>query len=157
MVGIPGSGKSTYAKKTIDDIHMTNAGNCAYISRDEVRFSMVKESEEYFSRENEVFDEFIRQVNAAIASDATHIFVDATHISEASRNKTLDRLNLDNVDVCPVVFDLSAETCISQNENRTGRAKVPKSAIRRMYYSFKMPDYNEKYTYSNIIVARKET
>ena len=39
MVGIPGSGKSTYAKKNFPDAW--------YISRDEIRFDLVAENEEY--------------------------------------------------------------------------------------------------------------
>ena len=56
MCGIPGSGKSTWAKKRL----MENGG--IWISRDEVRFSMVKEDEDYFSKECEVFDKFIANI-----------------------------------------------------------------------------------------------
>ena len=44
MVGIPGSGKSYFAK----NILMTD-DSWQYISRDEVRFSIIKDDEEYFS------------------------------------------------------------------------------------------------------------
>ena len=56
MMGCPGSGKSTYLKTRFSQRPL------AVISRDEIRFSMVKENEEYFSRENEVYAEFIRQI-----------------------------------------------------------------------------------------------
>ena len=45
LMGAPGSGKSTWVKN-----HMTL--NDSYISRDDVRFSMVPEGDEYFSKEN---------------------------------------------------------------------------------------------------------
>ena len=54
MIGIPGSGKSTWLK--------TYADNGVIISRDEVRFSMVREDEPYFSREKEVFESFIEDM-----------------------------------------------------------------------------------------------
>ena len=60
MCGIPGSGKSTWIKKRL----MENGG--IWISRDEVRFSMVKEDEDYFSKECEVFDKFISNICEAL-------------------------------------------------------------------------------------------
>jgi predicted kinase len=35
-----------------------------------------------------------------------------------------------------VFFDIPLETCLERNEQRTGRAYVPRSVIRRMYASF---------------------
>ena len=48
MVGCPGSGKSTWAKKHLPDTY--------YVSRDEVRFSLLQDGEDYFSHEKEVFN-----------------------------------------------------------------------------------------------------
>ena len=62
LCGCPGSGKSTYAKAHIDD-------KTAWISRDKVRFSMVSEDEEYFSKEKEVFNTFIKEIKKAIKND----------------------------------------------------------------------------------------
>ena len=56
MCGIPGSGKSTWIKQN-------KIESDAVISRDVVRFSLVKEHEEYFSKETEVFYTFIDQIN----------------------------------------------------------------------------------------------
>ena len=43
MMGIPGSGKTTWTSKYLRKLDK-------YVSRDEVRFSMVAENEEYFSK-----------------------------------------------------------------------------------------------------------
>ena len=48
--GIPGSGKSYYAQNIQKDV--------PYLSRDAIRFSMVNEDEEYFSKETKVFNCF---------------------------------------------------------------------------------------------------
>ena len=47
MCGGPGSGKSTWIKKNLP----TFKGYTKVVSRDEIRFSLVKEGEEYFSKE----------------------------------------------------------------------------------------------------------
>ena len=49
MCGAPGSGKTTIAKKLM-------CNNDLYISRDEIRYSMISNEYEYFSKEKEVFN-----------------------------------------------------------------------------------------------------
>ena len=136
ICGIPGSGKSTWIKKRL----MENGG--IWISRDEVRFSMVKEDEDYFSKENEVFDKFIANICEALKSPlAENIYIDATHLSDKARKKVLNRLPKDNIDeVIYVVFKVPLEICIERNNKRFGREKVPESAIRNMHLSFQYPD-----------------
>ena len=89
MVGIPGSGKSTFAKQEAQFLEM-DGFHVAIISRNEVRKSFVGDGE-YFSRENEVFEEFIRQINECLELGIDYVFVDATHISQQSRAKLLGR------------------------------------------------------------------
>lgn len=81
------------------------------------------------------------------------IFVDATHLNEKSRNKVLDRLNLANVDLYAVNFNLPLEICLKQNELRRAdsRAYVPRSVIRRMAAQYVPPHEGEKYTYKAIL------
>lgn len=146
LVGIPGSGKSTWVKEQMK----TNPG--AWCSRDNVRFSMISEDEDYFARENEVFKAWIFSIQAAIANEAIeNIYVDATHINEASREKVLRRLkNLENVNLNAVVFDIPLEICLERNAQRTGRACVPETAIRNMYNSFRNPALDKR-KYDKII------
>ena len=108
----------------------------AYISRDEVRYSMLNDGDEYFSKEKAVFNEFIHRINKAIDNpEITSIVVDATHLNWASRNKTLSKLHLNDVDVIPVVFNTPLDICLNRNDTREGRANVPHSALIKMYNS----------------------
>ena len=127
LVGAPGSGKSTWVKNRIAQ----DGG--VWCSRDEVRFSLVKENEEYFSKENDVFAAWIKNINSAIKDVNTkNIYADATHISQKSRNKTLLHLDLKNVNIIPVVMTTNSDECVRRNKMRTGRECVPVAVIYRM-------------------------
>lgn len=138
MCGIPGSGKSTWIQKEI-----ANHGG-VWCSRDAVRFSMLSDSDEYFAHEDEVFLQWIETIKEALQNpDVENIYVDATHLNDRSRNKVLNCLPKDNIDeIINVVFQVPIHIAIERNEKREGREKVPKSVIRRMFYSFQMPSEN---------------
>lgn len=146
-VGIPGSGKSTYIRKEIRN------KNGIRISRDVIRFALIEDNEDYFAKEKLVFKEFINQIQNAINSKILNIYVDATHLNEKSRNKILDKLNLDNVQIHILYFDIPLNICLARNSLRTGREKVPEDTIVEMYSKLTKPDFHEKYTYSTINIV----
>lgn len=130
--------------------------NTAYISRDEVRFSMLSDTDDYFAKEDAVFTEFIKRINNAIAdSNIYNIIVDATHLNWASRNKTLRNLHLENCKVIAVVFNTPLNVCLDRNEKREGRAKVPRGVIRRMFYQQTDP-HNDPFTYADFVEVNTE-
>ena len=137
LSGIPwlGSGKSTWAKKKL----LENKG--VRCSRDTVRFSFIKEGDEYFSKENEVFDTWITLIrNTLMDPRIESVYVDATHLNDKSRNKTLNRLPRDNIkEIVNVVFTTPIEVCLERNKNRTGLEFVPENVIKNMAKSFQMP------------------
>lgn len=137
LMGTPGSGKSTWIQNHLDE-------HTVWISRDDVRFSMVAEDEEYFSKEKQVFKEFIRRIDNAL-ENGYDVFADATHLNKASRNKLLRAVNHKlalNVDVIWIKTPLSE--CIYRNDNRKGtRSFVPRSVIRRMFYQIEKPEFEE--------------
>lgn len=146
MCGIPGSGKSTWLKN-----HVSYG---VVVSRDAVRFSMVKEDEEYFSKENEVFAEFVRQINENLGA-GKDVFADATHLNPASRNKLLNQVSGYD-EVHAIVMLKTCDTALKQNENRVGtRAYVPRSVIRRMANQLQMPRLEEGFK-SVIVVTEEE-
>ena len=148
LCGIPGSGKSTWVKKYLDKFDK-------HISRDEIRFSMVAEDEEYFSKETEVFKEYCSQITENL-NKGYNVFADATHINKGSRKKLLDNISgFDNV-FC-IVIQNPLETTLKRNENRSGtRGYVPKSVIRRMHYQFEFPTHKEGFKIIYRIVSDDE-
>jgi predicted kinase len=143
LVGVPGSGKSTWAKETCKCLEKLGK-TTALISRDAIRFSFITDQEEYFSHEKDVFREFVKQINEAIEAGIDYIFADATHLSPASRAKLIRNLRGSrSTDLVFEVFDCDLETCLRQNNMRTGRARVPNKVVQSMYESFQIPCYAE--------------
>jgi len=159
MCGTPGSGKSTWVKKHI----MSFSGYVKVVSRDQIRFSMLKDDEDYFAHENEVYNKFIEEIKDGLENcDVT--IADATHLNIASRTKLLRSLgkSLKGIKVKAIVIKPSLQTCLAQNEMREGRSLVPRSQVRRMYYQFTMPTLDEgfdeiwKYTGDKLKIEVKE-
>ena len=150
LMGTPGSGKSTWIQNHLDE-------HTVWISRDNVRFSMVAEDEEYFSKEKQVFKEFVRVINRALA-DGNDVFADATHLNRASRNKLITAIDSElKIDIDVIWIKAPIDTCIAQNANREGtRSFVPLSAIRRMHASIEAPSFDEGFTKIYIIEPNKE-
>ena len=139
MCGIPGSGKTTIAKKMINN-------SIKYISRDEIRFSMLGEKDSYFSKEKEVFEEYMNQINNALRN-GYDVIADATHLSKGSRAKVLNGLAVKPDTVIVACVCVSLETALERNSKRAGLAKVPESQIRRMARSIELPSYEEGIDY----------
>lgn len=149
VMGAPGSGKSTWVQNHLDKKEVR-------VSRDEVRFSMVRENEEYFSREKEVFTEYIRKIDEAL-ENGLDVFADATHLNRASRLKLMNSINfsfISNIDVIWIKTPL--EECIKRNEEREGtRSYVPLSAIKRMHLSIEEPSLEEGFDTIYIVEDNK--
>ena len=136
MIGPAGAGKTTWIRE-----HAT-PGTSAHISRDRIRFRMVKEDEYCFSREKEVYMEFTRLIMKAISCEwIDEVYVDATHLTKKSREKIVREI--DNVcipfDLIAVVIKPELEQCLAQNAQRSGREFVPETVIKNMYETFQHP------------------
>ena len=141
--GIPASGKSTYARE------LAATTGALYISRDEIRFSMLKDGEDYFAHEDEVMDSFIEQIQESINSRHNCI-ADATHLNYSSRVKVLNRLDLKNAKVILVIMDTPLAVCMARNAKRDGLARVPDSVIKKMWERHRGPDAEEAKRYAQI-------
>lgn len=140
MIGAPGSGKSYTARQ----IYNLAPERIKIISRDKIRFSLVKEDEPYFLKEKQVFKQFIQEINNSLKNDEFTI-VDATNLTKKSRDRVINSL-----EPCTVSFlwalcvDTSYEDCMRQNNLRSGREKVPASALTQMYDKLSFPKEDEE-------------
>lgn len=121
------------------------------ISRDDIRKALVGEDVDeslYFSKEDEVFDNFVNLTNAAVKDGVQRIYIDATHISPASRKKILSRIiNRQNLSLQVVSISCPTKVAQARNLNRTGFAQVPRTAIYNMARRFKKPEVDEFTTF----------
>ena len=135
MIGCPGVGKSYYI-----ETHKTPG--TLVISRDKIRFDMLNDGDEYFSKEKQVYNEFIRQIDAAIERGET-FYVDQTSLNRASRNKLFSRLKTKPEFIVAIYMKSSLTKILEQNSRRTGRAFVPEDAVINMFNSIEEPQLDE--------------
>ena len=138
LVGPPGCGKSTWINKYyIWDYD-------ALISRDCIRFNLLKEGDEYFEREQEVRRIFFNEIEKMTAekSWADKVYIDATHLTRKSRHQVLSHIT-GNPYVVAVSFEVPVEVALERNAQRSGRALVPENVIYNMYQTFEKPSVKE--------------
>jgi predicted kinase len=149
MMGVPGSGKSTWTAALAEQYDAT------IVSRDDIRFSIVAENEEYFSKENEVFKTFTDTISWLLSQEV-NVIADATHLNYGSRTKLLNALQTKPTFTIVAHKDEKLETCLQRNENRMGtRAYVPESVIRRMFYSQEKPTADECDEYIRVFTGEE--
>ena len=148
LSGVPASGKSTWAKLKVE-----MEPNVAWVSRDEIRFKIMKQYEifegvecEYFAHENEVFCEYVKTIQEHINQNCPQIIADATQINERSRKKLLNRLDLKDYEIRIILFLDDIDICKIRNEHRIGKEKVSEQVINNMYDSLMQSNtYEEAY------------
>lgn len=135
LCGLPGSGKTTFCKNYPEVVH---------ISRDEIRFSLVKEGEPYFSKEKQVTRKFWKEINKNL-SEGNSVFADQTSLTKKSRQLLMNHITVPNVKfICVEVNGNNLKMSLERNEKRVGtRAYVSPEVIHSMSRDFEEPTCDE--------------
>jgi predicted kinase len=134
MVGLPASGKSTWAKQ-LNMLHT----NSVIISSDAMRESMYGD-EKIQGDNNALFEAIYAEIIPFLVIGKDVIF-DATNISAKNRIRLLEKVGKYATKKQALVVATQYSICIAQNKKRN--RQVPEYVIERMRKSFTFPQYAE--------------
>ena len=135
LVGLPGAGKSTYAKQ------LSKENNCEIFSSDKIRAEIGADGGDA-TKHSVVFNILHERIIASLKENKNCIY-DATNISYKNRVNFIQLLNsrIENVNKICVIIATPYELCCTFNQYR--KENVPKAVIDRMYRSWNTPYYSE--------------
>ena len=136
-VGLPGSGKSTYAKEFI------KGKDIEYLSSDSLR-AVYGKSEEDQTVTPLVFGHIKRKVDEFL-KDGKNVMVDATSVNRRERSDYINSAKKYGAKVVAIVFKMDRQGLIDRNKKRgeQGGRVVPDFVIDKMLAKFEEPSYSE--------------
>lgn len=152
MVGVPGSGKDYQIMNHRFFVNL----RANVVSRDSIRFEMLKDGDDYFKNEKKVFNQFVREITAAL-EEGRDVVANATHIDAISRSKlikAIDARGVKDYEIVYFVVEAPYETVLKQNERRIGLKRVPENAITNMFNKYRTPEFQEDHRITEIFVLR---
>lgn len=135
LVGVPGSGKSTWASNFIE-----NRPNWIVLSSDAIREEL---------QTNDVFATLRSQMEEALKC-GRDVIVDATNVSRKNRRSYIAVANKYKAAIEAVVFAVPYEECLRRNASRD--RVVPEAAIKRMVARWELPTLKEGF--NNVVVVK---
>ena len=139
MVGLPGSGKSTYAKllaKELDGI---------VVSSDGIRAEWYG-SEEILGDAGKIFREVEKRCREALERGQS-VVMDATNLNAKKRKAFLEKMPKDASRVC-IVMAVPFDECVKRDQERPRHVGI--DVLEKMRKNFQMPYYNEGWDHIEI-------
>jgi predicted kinase len=129
LIGLPGCGKSRFAKEWLAN----HSGKALRINYDDLRVEMYGENWAFNRKEEEAMKEqaSIRAIDAL--SSGFDVIIDNTNLVESIRGKwkaIADRCGATYTEHS--LLDTPIQTCIERDAKRTGNARVGRAVIERM-------------------------
>ena len=136
-VGLPGSGKSTYAKEFI------KGKDIEYLSSDELR-AVYGKGEDDQTVTPIVFGHIKRKVDEFL-KDGKNVLVDATSVNRKERSDYINTAKKYGAKVVALVFKMDRQGLIDRNKKRgeQGGRVVPDFVIDKMLAKYEEPSFAE--------------
>ena len=134
MRGLPGSGKTTYAKAWV----ALDRENRVRVSRDDIRLMMFGTADRLTNKGESLVSEVEESAVRAALGRGKDVVVDAMHL----RVRYVQRW-AHIAESALVEIETPIETCIARNKEREARGErfVPEGAIRELAKRFSIPDH----------------
>lgn len=133
ICGLPGSGKSTYAKE------ISSTYNAIVHSSDALRGELFGD-ENANDKNSDLFQELHKRIKTDLSSGKNVIY-DATNINYKRRKAFVGETKKYNCEKICCLIATPYEQCLIQNKNR--ERQVPDDVIKKMYMSFYIPQKYE--------------
>lgn len=145
LIGIPASGKTTWAK----DFVKKNE-KWVRVSRDDFRF-MLKDLGKLDHKTEELISENMDNVIENALYLGYNVVIDNTHVKKTHINEVIERFRY-QADIDYQVFDISLEKALERDKNRD--KEVGEEVIRRMYNNYKI--LMDSFDFQPVLKKKKE-
>ena len=143
LCGLPGSGKSTYAK------YITESGHFECVSTDQIRKDLYG-NENIQGDGNQVFTTAFSHLQTYGLANINCVF-DATNITPRARRRVVQKCRKYYDLIICKYMDTPLDVCLYRNSQR--ERVVPKEVILRMYNNFTMPSREEGFDYVETVIS----
>ena len=141
--GIPGCGKSTWAKKLVK-----NKTSAYIIETDSIRKELTGSYEDQ-SQNKKVFEVAHARLGEALRDHIDYIVFDATSLKAWSRKTIIDIAKKHNAEVHCAYFSVPLATCFKRNDER--ERHVPDHVIVHMFSTMEVPTLEEGFDTIEVI------
>jgi predicted kinase len=135
LVGLPGSGKSTYAHELMEELTESSL----WLSSDSIRKELYGD-ESIQGDPNKVFRIMHQRVKASLTDGVTVIY-DATNVNRKSRKQVISIANTLGITVEAHIVWCPYEICLQRDSNRD--RVVGEGIIKKFLYRWETPYYDE--------------
>ncbi len=139
LIGLPGAGKSTWARQNVDRLH------AAVVGSDEVRREFQANGQNLLNGD-QVFAEVERRARSLLRADQS-VILDATHFLRKYRTYALHLADDCHARRVAIWFDVPLDLCLQRNAQRNnltfGNEQVPEDVVRGMANLFQPPGQDE--------------